>query len=204
MKKSGLIYFLIFLIIFVFVFRSLILNLTTHLLDWLDYPLVIWIIHQNLEKITALNFANFFNSNAFYPHTHTLLFADSQLPQTLIALPFSFLSKNPILVFNFVFIITFILNYFSSFLFWKTIFKKKYLAFLGALLTVFSVFLHLEISHFQMLSFWPFFFSLYFLLKQKDNERLKNIFLAGLFLAIQFLACVYLGIFLWLSSYKLF
>lgn len=194
--KKFLIYFGLFASLFVFVFRSLIFNITSHLIDWLDYPFIVWTIYQNVEKIKTLDFVNFFNSNAFYPNKLTLLFSDILLPQSLIALPFSYFTNNHILVFNLVFLITFILNYISSFLFWRQIFKKNEVAFFGALFTVFSPFVHLLLGHFQMLSFWPLFFSLYFLFKNEEKNTFKNSLFVGLFLAIQFLTSAYLAIFL--------
>src|SRR5688572_16573580 len=109
MKRLSLIYFTLFLVIFVFTFKSLIANISTDLPDWLDYALVNWIITENIQKIQSLNFANFFDTRAFYPHKNTLFFADTFLPQTLLGLPFSLFTKNIVLVFNIIFIQTFIL-----------------------------------------------------------------------------------------------
>lgn len=189
-------YFAVFLILISTSFWSLLNNLGTHLVDWRDYPLYVWTIFQNIDKFVTLNFANFFETTSFYPNKLTLLFSDTLLPQSLIALPFSFLSKNPILVFNLTFFVVLLLNYFSSFLFWKQIFKKSSLAFLGAIFVSFSPFIHLQLSHFQMINFWPFFFALYFLFKNEETKSIKNILLVGMFLSIQFLASVYLAIFL--------
>lgn len=195
MPKS-LLFFLIFLGLLLFVFRSLIFNLSVNLIDWRDYSLMVWIFFQNISKILSLNFQNYFNTTGFYPHPYSLLFSDLLLPQSIIALPFYAFSKNLILSFNIVFILTFILNYISSFLFWRLIFKKDYLAFFGSLLIVFSPFFHIELSHFQMMSYWPFFYTLYFLFQPINNKKFLNPILAGIFLSLQFLASVYLSIYL--------
>jgi hypothetical protein len=94
------------------------------------------------------------------------------------------------------FIATFFLNFIASYLFWKVLFKKQNLAFVGAILTVFSPYINFELSHFQMMSFWPMFISLYFLIKDEKRRDKKNLLFSGLFLAIQFLSSVYLAIFL--------
>lgn len=195
MKRSAG-FFILFALIFFGVFRSLMLNLSTNLISWGDGPYVIWVLFQNIQKIVTLNFQNFFNTNAFYPHPLTLLFSDILLPQSLIALPFTFFVGNPILIFNILFVITFFLNYASSFLFWKKIFKKNPTAFLGALFTAFSPFTFQQIGHFQMISFWPFFFSFWFILKSEEEKGVQNSICAGVFLALQFLASVYLSVFL--------
>jgi hypothetical protein len=195
-NKFGLVYFSIFLVLLTVVFRSLILNLGKNLLDWLDHPYIVWVIYQNIGHLKSFDFRNLFNSNAFYPYSGTMLFSDLLLPQSIIALPFSFFIKNQILVFNITFFINFILNYISLYIFWKYIFKKKFLAFLGSLFFIFSPYFFGEIGHFQMMCFWPFFLSLYFLLKNNDMFKWKNIFYSGLFLSLQFLASVYLAVFL--------
>lgn len=196
MSKKFLIYLGSFILILLFVFRNLILNLSTNLLDWRDYPFIIWQMFQNVTHIRGLDFINFFETNAFYPHKLTLLFTDILLPQSLILLSFLSLTKNLILSFNITFLATFILNFIALFLFWKQIFKKEIIAFLGSLFIIFSPFFHLELSHFQMLTYWPYFFVLFFLFKYGEKPERRYLFLTGLFITIQFLASVYLSIYL--------
>lgn len=197
MKKSYVIYFLIYLIIIIFVFRSLFFNLSTNLIDWRDYPTIDWMIFHSVSKITTLDFSNYFDTNAFYPNKYSLLFSDLLIPQAILETPFYMISNNSILSFNIVFFLTFILNYFATFLFWRQIFKQNILAFMGSLFVIFSPFVHLEISHFPMLSFWPFFFSFYFILKTREKKNnIQDLLLSGIFLAIQFLASAYLSFFL--------
>lgn len=196
MDKKFLFYLGAFILILLLVFRDLILHVSTNLLDWRDYPYIIWVMFQNITHLTNLDFVNFFETNAFYPNKLTLLFSDLLLPQSFILLPFLSITKNLILSFNLVFIITFIFNYLSSFLFWKQLFKNQLIAFLGSLFFIFSPFFYLEISHFQMLSFWPFLLTLYFLFKYEEGQKRRYLIIAGLFLTIQFLASVYLSVFL--------
>lgn len=192
--KSKIIYFVVFLILFFFVFRNLLLNISTNLIDWMDYPLILWIMYQSISKILSSNFTGFFDTSAFYPHTNTLFFSDLLLPQAIIATPFFALTKNLILSFNIIFIITFILNYLASYLFWEKLFKNSLLAFIGSIFLVFSPFFHLELSHFQMLSFWPGLFCLYFLFEQEFKPR--KLAAAGVFLTVQFLTSAYLSIYI--------
>lgn len=195
-----LLFFLLFLLLFSFVFRELLVNLSENLIDTRDYSLMVWIISQNIEKILSLNFSNYFDTNTFYPHRYVLLFSDLLLPQSLISIPSFLLSKNLILSFNITFIITFLLNYISLYFFWKIIFKNNLIAFLGSIFFIFSPFLHLELFHFQLLNYWPFFLSLNFLIISLKEvlpyKRFIYAALSGLFLAIQFLASVYLAVYL--------
>lgn len=195
-KHKPLLYFSLFFLILLFVFRSLLTHITTHLPDWYDYSLQVYIIFQNIAKIKALDFTRFFTSSSFYPHPYGMLLSDLLLPQTILAIPITYIANNIFLTFNIVFIITFILNYVGLFLFWKAIFKSDVIAFFGSLFFIFSPFTQFELGHFQMMTFWPFFFALYFIFKtEKTNKRIYLIF-GGVFLALQFLASVYLAVFL--------
>lgn len=196
MSKKFLLYLGIYAAILLFVFRDLGLNISTNLLDWRDYPYIIWVMFQSVTHISNLDFINFFGTNAFYPNKLTLLFSDILLPQSLILLPLLSLTKNLILSFNLTFFITFILNYIALFLFWKQIFKKDVIAFFGSLFVIFSPFFYMELSHFQMMSYWPFFFALYFLFRYETKKDTKSLILTGLFITIQFLASVYLSVYL--------
>lgn len=199
LTNNTLLHFTFFFTTLLFVFRDLITNFNKNLIDLRDYPLMVWIMSQHVFKIQNLNFVNYFDTNTFFPHKYALLFSDLLLPQAIISLPFYLFSNNPILIFNLVFILVFILNFTGAYLFWKSLFKDNLIAFFGSLFIVYSPFVHLSLDHFQMLNFWPFFFSLYFLFSA--NGRLLHFFLSGLFLSIQFLASVYLGVFLIFSIF---
>lgn len=194
--KKYLVFLIFFLILFCIVFRDLLLNINSNLIDWFDYPVVTWVINQDITKLISLNFNNFFDTNIYYPHKYTLLFADILLPQAIFGLLFFVFTKNPILTLNISFILTFILNFTSTYIFWKRIFNNNLVAFLGSLFFIFSPFFYLELGHFQMLSYWPFFFTLYFLFKQEEKYDLQKSILIGLGITIQFLASVYLSVFL--------
>lgn len=194
-KKSFLAFLVLFLGLLIIVFRSLVSNISSNLYSWLDFPYVIWLIYQGIGKISNFSFANFGATNAFYPLKDSYYFSDLFLPQAVGAYPFSLFIKNPVLVVNIVFVLTFVLNYVSLFLYWKLFFKKNWQCFLASVVLIFSPFLQLQFGHFQMQSYWPLFFSLYFFCKNK-NFNLKDLFLSGLFLVVQFLSSVYLSVFL--------
>lgn len=196
--KKYLVFLIFFLLLFFIVFRNLYFNITTNLVDWSDYPASVWLINQNITKIVNFNFHNFFDTNIYYPHKYSLLFADITLPQAFLALiPFSF-TKNLILSFNIMFLLIFILNFTCAYLFWKQIFKRSLIAFFGSLFSIFSPFFYLELGHLPDLTFWPFFLTLYLLFKheEKNKIQIKLLILIGLGITIQFLANVYLSTFL--------
>lgn len=187
----GIIFFVLLII---FTFRSILFNLSTNLLDWQDYSLMVWITNQNTEHIKNVQIQNFFNSNIFYPFEGTMLFSDLLLPSSIISLLFQQFSSNPILVFNLVFFTTLFLNIWSSYLLWRLFFKQGLLIFFGTLITAFSPYFFMELNHFQMINFWPVFFGLYFLFKEQFT--VKNSILVGIMISLEFLLSVYLWVFM--------
>lgn len=185
----------------VFSFRSLLIHFSSNLMDWFDYPYVAWVINQNIMNLRSADWIGLVNTNAFYPHTQALFFSDLLLPQSIIGIPISFLTNNPIIIFNTIFVITFGLNFVASYLFWNRIFLF-HVATIISLLTIFSPFFYMERSHFQMMTYWPFFFGLY-LYMRPNSTRIRDYIWAGIWAIVQFAASAYLGIFL-LSSYGLY
>lgn len=183
-----------FALLIIFIFRSILFNISTNLPDWQDYSLMVWITNQNAEHIKNLQIHNFFNSNIFYPFEGTMLFSDLLLPSSILSLLFQQFSSNPILIFNLVFFTTLFLNIWSSFLLWKLFFKQSFLIFFGTLITAFSPYFFMELNHFQMINFWPALFGLYFLFK--EQYTIKNSILVGVMISLEFLLSVYLWVFM--------
>lgn len=181
-------------LIFVFIFRSIVFNLSSNLLDWNDYPYYVWTVDQVASKIINLKFDGFFNSNIFYPYEGSLLFSDLLIPQSVLYSLVNLFVLSKVAAFNIVFLLTFFLNTFGGFFLWRRLFKDRIQLYLAVFITTFSPFIFLSYNHFQIITIWPFLFGLGFLLKEKLD--LKNSFLAGLFCAVQFLASVYISIFM--------
>jgi len=184
----------IILIFFLFLLYNftLLSHLSSGLTDWLDYPLMVYILEQNLKHLSTFDFANFGNISMFYPSPGGMYFTDLLLPQSLIGLLIYPFTKNYILIHNIVFFIMALLNIISLHFFWSKIFKKKIIISLMSLMFVFSTYTFSMYYHYQMLSYSFFFFSLGLLLSAKSN---KHYFLSGIFSGLQFLASAYLGIY---------
>lgn len=193
--KKHLFFLFLFALIFCIVFKKLILNLSTNLIDWRDYSYLTWVINQNIVHLKTFDFQNLFDLNAFYPYTNTLFLSDTLLTQSFIGLVISFFTSNPINIFNAIFIITFILNYLTTYNLFFNIFQKRIIAFAGGIGLVFSAFFYTQIGHFQMQSYWPFIIVITLLLKSHTDKSIKYDVLIGFFIALQFLASVYIAFF---------
>ncbi len=198
-RLDFIIGFIIFILLLGFVFRKLLLGIHDSLLGWYDYPYIIWILYENIAKIKLYSFGNFFDTNILFPYSHnTLLLADTFIPQSLIALPLTYFTNNRILVFNIVILVTVVLNYFSLLKFWGLWFKSNLAIWMAAIFFLFGPYFYLNFGNFQMVCYWPFFWSFYFfiLLGRNVKRQWINLLLAVFFLSLQFLASVYLAVFL--------
>lgn len=193
-KKTHYFIFASMTLVSAFVFRNLILNITTGLLDWYDYPYYVWTMFQTIQKISTLSFTSFFSTNAFYPFESTLLFSDLLLPQSVIGFLFSLFTKNPILVFNLTFLSTILLNNATAYLMWQKVFSDKRVLWFVCMVTSVFPFLFLQLGHFQMITLWPLYLGIAILFN--DTRTIKWGITLGLLVTVQFLASVYLAVFL--------
>lgn len=176
-------------------FTQLITHLSENLFDWHDYPLFVWIMQQNITHWKQLDFSLIFESNIFYPFTNTLLFSDLFWPQSVIGLILSLFLKNPILIFNLVFLVTIVLNVIASYYFWQTITKNKWLLFFAALTTSISSFVLQNWYHFQIFSLWPFLFSLGYAFRSTELT-VRQAVIAALLIWLTFYSSIYLWVLL--------
>lgn len=183
--------FTIFLL-FLLYNHKLVLNLSTALTDWLDYPLIVYILSQNIKHISQLDFQNVGNMPSFYPSPGGMFFTDILLIQGFLGVPIYFLSKNYIFTHNIIFLLTGFLNIISLHFFWDKFFKQKIIVSILSVLFIFSPYYFSEYVHFQMVSYWFFFFSAGILVTAKSN---KEYLFAGVLSGLQFLSGVYLGIY---------
>lgn len=172
--------------------HKLVTNLSTALTDWLDYPLIVYILEQNIKHLSSLDFSNIGNMSQFYPTPGGMFFTDILLVQGVIGTIIFPFTKNYILTHNLIFLLTAFTNIIALHYFWGKLFKNKFIVFILSLLFTFSPYYFTQYVHYQMLPYALFFFSAG-LLTSKTNNR--NIFLAGLLSGLQFLAGVYLGFF---------
>lgn len=187
----------IFSIIVIFIFfllynQKLVLNISTSLSDWYDYPLMVYIMQQNISHLSTLDLANYDNISMYYNSPGGMYFTDLLLPQSVIGLFIYPFTENYITTHNIVFLIVGLLNIISLQYFWSIIFKDKRTVFLLTLLFTFSPYVLNMYAHYQMISYWFFFFSLGKLVSAKKNS---DYFISGLLSGLQFLAAVYIGIY---------
>lgn len=178
-----------------FLFRDLLTSISNSLIDWDDSAYIAWQIFMVRDKILTLSWHNLATLNTHYPFPMSTFFSDSFIGQAIITIPLFFV-RNPILLYNLLFFITIFLNYYSSYLFFRTISKNPKATFLSIFFFNNSFFFFDQLIHLQTLCYFPTLFMLYFL-NNKSQKKLNrlNYLKAGLSLALQFYFSIYLGIF---------
>lgn len=188
---------LIFLVIVIIEFRSLVFNLNKAFIDWGDTPFIAWQITTTRDKLLDLDFRNIATTNSHYPFKNSLFFTDTFLGQSVMALPLFFI-KNPVTVYNLIFLTTVFLNYLAVFWLFRKIFNSATAGILAAVFLNNSVYFFDQIIHLQTITYWPIIIADYYLFDLKSDApglKIKSSILAAVFLSIQFYMAVYLGIF---------
>jgi hypothetical protein len=166
-------------------------NSVTHIGD----PLLnTWIIshvyHQLLSHPLKL-----FQANIFYPHSQTLAYSEILFPQSLISAPIQYLTKNPVLAYNSVFYLAYLLNGFSMFLLVQHLTKSHVIGMVCGVMFAFNTFNFDHITHLQLLHSWPIPLAFLYLHKFFKDKRLKNSILFSVFFIVQATCCIYYGLF---------
>ena len=122
-----------------------------------------WVDTHLLEalsgKLSALT--EFWHANIFYPHPYTLAYSDHQTAQALQALPVFAITRNPILAYNTVFLLTYVLSGVGTFLLVRELTGNRGAAFVAGLAYAFAPFRAGALSHSQVLSSQWMPFALY-------------------------------------------
>ena len=136
-----------------------------------------------------------FQANMFYPYRNTLAFSEHLLPLALTSAPVYFLSNNPVLAYNFVLFLAFVLNAYAVFLLLRRLTGSPEGAVLGGIAFAFSSFKIMHASHVQLLWSMGIPLMFFFLHKFLDDRKWRDSILFSIFFLFQALACVYYGLF---------
>lgn len=117
-----------------------------------------WAIDWSASQIVGIlsgdlgRLATFFDANAFYPERLALAYSDHIIPQALQALPLLAFTDNLILVYNLLFLSTFVLSAFGTFLFVRELTGSPRAAFVAGLLFAFAGHRIAHLAHLNLLS----------------------------------------------------
>lgn len=196
LRRSWLWSFIISSFLVLIVFRTILINHSTHLLDAFDFPYYAWVFDHALDFITFQPNTLFATTNAFFPLTNTYFFSDLLIPQALIGglVPY-LLGFIPITITNSIVVTTLLLNTAAATWAWHKRFTRFGPLVFATIATALSPFIFTQLGHVQMVSFWPSLLVIGLLLDTK-HFSVKSAVLIGLLWAVQLLASVYLAVFL--------
>ncbi len=145
------------------------LHLNTLILDRYDGLLITWIINWNVHSFSLglPGILNYFNANIFFPYHNTLAFSDYHFLNGLIALPFVFITGEPLVGYNINYLLGFSLTAWAMFLLIRSLTRDTRCALLCGTLFSFSM-IHLSyMTHLQLFDFYPVIFATHFLLQRR-------------------------------------
>ena len=154
-----------------------------------------WISHALFTEPATLYGANF-----FYPTPEALAYTDLLLPSALLTSPLYYATNNPLLSFNVVLLLTYVLSGYATFLLVRRLLIGRDYAvpaalFAGAIYTL-SPYRYGHIT--QLNSMTTYFLPLILLFMHRyleDGRRPINLFLMGLFFCLNALSGLYYGVF---------
>ncbi len=138
---------------------------------------------------------NLFNADVFYPHSNTLSFSEHLFPQAIISLPLYVIFNNPILTYNFLLLLSYILIAYCMFLFIRYLTQSDIAGIACGIMFAFNTFHMHHITHLQLLSSGLIPLAFLYLHKYFQDQKLKNSILFSVFFTTQSLACLYYGLF---------
>lgn len=168
----------------------LILHMDTYL-NQVDPAFNTWVLAWDVHSIIT-DPLNIFNTNIFYPLTeNTLAFSEHLIANMLVAFPVILITHNPILAYNLILFLSFVLSGFGMFLLINYYIKDYYSAFLGGVVFAFCTIRFAHIDQLQILTAQWMPFALLYLDKFLHKGDYKNLAYLSMFYVLQILSCWY-------------
>jgi hypothetical protein len=146
--------------------------------------LITWILGQTIQKVPH-QLGEIFQGNIFYPFKNTFGYSVLLVPSALISYIPVKLTGNYILAFNFALVLGQISTMLIVFLLFYQLVKSQLAAILGTVVLTLS---QIRMSYFVHLQMWTmqwWLVSVLMLWKFRQNSKVKYLYLASLFVAIQ-------------------
>lgn len=171
--------------------RSLSSAFAAHVDSYFSTWRLMWIAHALRSDPRHL-----FDTNIFHPATSSLAFSDATLLQGLLASPFLMAGMSPILIYNLLLLLGFAGSGVAMFVLVRYLTERTGAAIVAATVFVMAPY---RIEHFMHLELqWTMFMPLTYWAIHRSFEERSWWWggLSGLFIALQFLSCIYYGVFL--------
>ncbi len=165
---------LLFIIISFYLFYPLLINITKMVPGNLGDPLLaIWAIGWNINSFFNKNFINIYDANILYPYKKSLTFSENFFAPSLIGLPIFLISKNFVITYNILFILSFILTAFCAYLLIKEVASSRFVAIIGGFIFSFNPWRFGHAPRLQILIAWWLPLCFLFLIKYHKEKKIK-------------------------------
>jgi len=151
----------------------------------------LWRVQQHLAKGEILDL---YEADYFYPRKSVLAYSEIMLPTAIIAWPVAAISDNPVLAYNFVFLLNYFLTALFTFLLVRRLTGSPVAGIVSGLLFAFCQWRLHRPAHIQLLTNQWVPLTMLFLHKFWDTRRLRHVVIAAVLFAIQTMSCIYLGL----------
>lgn len=158
--------------------------------SYYDPYLNVWILAWDTHILFS-DPLNFYNAPIFFPEKHTLVYSEHMLGNSIISLPVRIFTDNPVLQYNFCFLIVLIISGLGMYFLYKHIAGTKIPAFLTGIFFTFSMlkFHYITLLQIQSVQWVPF--ALLFFIKFAENKDYKNLILFLIFTFFSALTSIY-------------
>jgi len=170
-----------------------------HLLDGVEHfggdPLWnIWILSWDSHQLIS-DPLHFFEANIFYPYPRTLAWSEHLLASSLLLSPVLLISRNPILAYNLLYLFSFVMSAFGTYLLVTHLTKNRWGGIIAGLIFGFCPYRFAHIGHHLLFTQWmPFIF--FYLDRFMETKARRDLALLTLFFNLQTLSTYYYALFL--------
>ena len=183
----------------------LVLHFATAISGWqpmTDGELFLWNFWWAKEALINLHVNPFYTNYIYLPFTVNLTLHTLTLFPSLIALVLQTFINNLVVVYNIIFVLTFIASGIGTYALIKYLTNNKWVSFICGFAFAFCpyIFSHAYAGHFNLMNTWSMPFYLCFLLQILDKRKIKYVFLAALIVILQIYTDLHYAFFLVLLS----
>ena len=116
-----------------------------------DTLMQIWAVQWNIHKLST-SLGQYFDANIFYPYTNTFAYHDHMFGLGLLGWPVHLLAHNPILTYNVLLMLSFLLSAYAMYWLAKSVCHSEYAAWIAGLLFGFLPYRFAHLDHLNLLS----------------------------------------------------
>jgi hypothetical protein len=171
-------------------------KLATHLAGAVDNRLFLNVLQWHVHAMgQGKSWRELWQIPVLYPEANMLATSEHMLGEVVLFAPFYWVSGNPILSYNLMFVLVTVLNFLSAYVVARHFLRSPVAALLAALLFTFGSYRLYQILHLHLWMHFPTPFIFLAVVQTAERPGWRWPLLAGLGLAAQFYLSMYLGYF---------